>query len=240
VVSDAQGETALQYINGRLGVNNYGLFDQSCLTFVDGAMQAAGISGISGRDWRLQSIHYGYNFPGAWPIEFLSDPTLGDIYSLHRDVMLEGLIDSMYPYPTRCFPADTPIAISPTQTRPIVDIRVGDTVLAFDPVADLGRGALVPRRVVRLYRNTTQEWVKLTWSEGGEAKELIATPGHHFLDQFGNFPTIEAMLENNRTTVVLASGAITEVTAKRISYSADTAHLFEQAQARNIQKELAA
>ncbi len=42
----------------------------------------------------------------------------------------------------RCFPADTPIAISLTETRPISDIRVGDTVLAFDPA-----------KVVRLYRN---------------------------------------------------------------------------------------
>ena len=114
-----------------------------------------------------------------------------------------------------CFPASTPIAISLTETRPISDIRVGDTVLAFDPAADLGRGALVPRKVVRLYRNSTGEWVKLTWSEGGEAKELIATPGHHFLDRFGNFPTIEEMLENGKATVVLATGALTEVTAER-------------------------
>ncbi len=109
----------------------------------------------------------------------------------------------------RCFPATTPIAISPTKTRPISQIRVGDTVLAFDPAADLGRGALVPRKVVRLYRNTTKEWVKLTWTEGGEAKELIATPGHHFLDRFGSFPTIEDMLENGKATVVLASGELT-------------------------------
>ncbi|MBC7144739.1 MAG: hypothetical protein H5U24_04960 [Thioclava marina] len=101
-----------------------------------------------------------------------------------------------------CFTASTPIAISLTQTRPISDIRVGDTVLAFDPTADLGRGALVPRKVVRLYRNTTEEWVKLTWSEGGQRKELIATPGHHFLDRFGNFPTIEEMLKNGKATVM--------------------------------------
>lgn len=139
--------------------------------------------------------------------------------------------DTSNPRPPRCFPATTPIAISPTKTRPISQIRVGDTVLAFDPSADLGRGALVPRKVVRLYRNTTEEWVKLTWTEGGEAKELIATPGHHFLDRFGSFPTIEDMLENGKATVVLASGEETEVAAERIIYSAQTAHLFEPAQA---------
>jgi hypothetical protein len=85
---------------------------------------------------------------------------------------------------------------------------------------DLGRGALVPRKVVRLYRNTTEEWVKLTWAEGGEAKELVTTPGHHFLDRFGNFPTIEEMLENGRATVVLASGELTKVTAERNKWGA--------------------
>jgi hypothetical protein len=147
--------------------------------------------------------------------------TLDQIRDAYRG---NGLIE-------QCFPASTPITISPTETRPISDIRVGDTVLAFDSAADLGRGALVPSRVVRLYRNTTDEWVKLTWAEGGEAKELVTTPGHHFLDRFGNFPTIEEMLENGRATVVLASGELTEVTAERIIYSAETAHLFEQAQA---------
>lgn len=128
-----------------------------------------------------------------------------------------------------CFPATPLIAISPTETRLICDIRVGDTVLAFDPAADLGRGALVPRKVVRLYRNTTDEWVKLRWSEGGESKELISTPGHHFLDHFGQFPTIEAMLRAGKATVVLASGELTEVTAERIVYSAETSHMFERA-----------
>jgi hypothetical protein len=80
------------------------------------------------------------------------------------------------------------------------------------------------------YRNTTEEWVKLTWAEGGEQRELVTTPGHNFLDRFGNFPTIDEMLEKSRATVVLASGELIEVTAERITYSAQTAHLFEQAQ----------
>lgn len=141
-----------------------------------------------------------------------------------------SLGDLLAGFPRECFPASAPIAVSLTETRPISDIRVGDTVLAFDPAADFGRGALVPRKVVRLYRNSTDAWVKLTWFEGGEAKELVATPGHHFLDRFGNFPTIEEMLENGKATVVLASGELTEVTAERVVWSAETAHLFEQAQ----------
>jgi len=70
----------------------------------------------------------------------------------------------------KCFPASTPIAISATETRPIRDIRIGDTVLAFDPAAGLGRGALVPRRVVRTHRNATREWVRPGRAESGAAR----------------------------------------------------------------------
>jgi predicted TPR repeat methyltransferase len=33
----------------------------------------------------------------------------------------------------------------------------GANVTGIDPAADLGRGALVPRKVVRLYQSTTEE-----------------------------------------------------------------------------------
>ena len=80
--------------------------------------------------------------------------------SLFREIRKLGDTDGVihltvdYPEPPsvpHCFPAATPIAVSLTETRPISDIRVGDTVLAFDSSADLGRGALVPRKVVRFY-----------------------------------------------------------------------------------------
>jgi hypothetical protein len=133
-----------------------------------------------------------------------------------------------------CFPAHTPIATSLTSTTPIADLRVGDVVLAFDPAVDCGRGALVPRRVTRLYRKQTDEWVKLAWLENGETKELISTPGHHFLDSAGQFPTIADMIRKGSATVVLASGELAEVVAKRLVYSAATAHLSEQAQANAV------
>ena len=137
-------------------------------------------SGVPFEKWTLEEqaslveeLYYrehGYNGRYSWiPTESLKEVETGGFYSFEDPL---------------CFPAHIPIAISLSETRPISDIRVGDTVLAFDPAADLGRGALVPRKVVRLYRNTTEEWVKLTWSEGGEAKELIATPGDHFLERF--------------------------------------------------------
>ncbi|WP_208352882.1 calcium-binding protein [Pseudaestuariivita rosea] len=130
----------------------------------------------------------------------------------------------------RCFPAYTPILTNEGEVSQISSLKPGDTVLAFDPAVDLGRSGLVPRKIVRLYHNVTTEWLKLSWTENGEQKELISTPGHHFLDQFGDFPTVENMLRDGHATVVLASGELTEVTAERIVYSAETADLFERAE----------
>ena len=121
----------------------------------------------------------------------------------------------------KCFPAFTLISTAKGE-RPIIDIQVGDQVWAFDPNVDQGRGGVVLKRVKTLYRNNTSEWVKLSWQEEGEEKELYATPGHHFLDQYGDFPTIEEMLKNGGATVVLASGITAQVTAQRVIYSAAT------------------
>lgn len=133
--------------------------------------------------------------------------------------------------PPECFNGSTQIQTNVNVSKAISELHVGDTILAFDPNADAGRGALVPRRVMRLYRNTTTEWIRLSWMENEETRELVTRPGHHFLDQFGEFPPIEALIAQGRATVVLASGEFTEVTAERIVYSSETADMFEQAQA---------
>jgi len=83
-----------------------------------------------------------------------------------------------------------------------------------------------------LFRNITTEWVILTWQENGETHELTCTPGHHFLDEFGNFPAIADILERGggkEATVVLADGRLQRVSARRVIYSAETAHLYERA-----------
>ena len=108
----------------------------------------------------------------------------------------------------RCFPAHTRIQTSRSTSTAISALRVGDVVLAFDARADKGRGALVPRRVTRLYRNTTTNWIRLCWLDG-TAREVLTTPGHHFLDELGLFPTIEEMTLTGSATVVLASGTQT-------------------------------
>ncbi|MGO6829808.1 hypothetical protein ACC786_20835 [Rhizobium ruizarguesonis] len=146
----------------------------------------------------------------------------------------QGLLLTITPNDVKCFPGSTPVQISALESRAISDLRIGDIVLAFDPGVDVGRGQLAPRRVMRLFRNVTTEWVKLSWAEAGEQRELVSTPGHHFLDRFGNFLPIQEMIESGRATVILVSGAIAEVAVERISYSAETAHLFERAETHGV------
>jgi hypothetical protein len=133
--------------------------------------------------------------------------------------------------PVSCFPANTPIQTSLTSTTLISDLRVGDVVLAFDPHAELGRGALVPRRVTRLFHNTTTEWIKLTWLDPvtGEARELVATPGHEMLDKFGRFTRLDALVQGNTCEIILSSGDCIMAQAERLVYSAATADMFERA-----------
>lgn len=150
--------------------------------------------------------------------------------------LAEAILKSMVPIPTpaprnaECFPAGTPISLPDGSSLPIERICVGDVVLAFDPDANHGRGELRPSKVARLYQNTTNEWIRLHWAEGGEAKELVVTPGHHFLSKSGKFLQISSMLEHGRTTIVLASGELLEVAADRILHSPASAYLYEEAE----------
>ncbi|WP_321446548.1 hypothetical protein [uncultured Cohaesibacter sp.] len=75
-------------------------------------------------------------------------------------------------YNSQCFPSDTLISTS-SGDRPISELCVGDTVWAYDENIDAGRGALALKKITRLFRNATEEWIKLSWLEDGEARELV-------------------------------------------------------------------
>ena len=124
--------------------------------------------------------------------------------------------------PPKCFPAGTEISIQ-NGTIPIEHIRTGDKVLAYDESREFGRGALVPRKVAQLYRNVTDEWLIL--SNG-----LTVTPGHFFLAEDGSFRAIEYLLAEGAGTarLIAEDGSVEKVSAERISYSEETAHLYEQ------------
>ncbi len=131
--------------------------------------------------------------------------------------------------PNECFPASTLILTGEGKAKPIRDICTGDTVLAFDSTFDLGRANLVVRSVKKIFRSCTTEWVQMAWVEGGVSKSLVVTPGHRFLNRYGEFQSIGEMIAAGRAEVVLASGELAEVTAERIVYSAETADMFERA-----------
>jgi hypothetical protein len=131
-------------------------------------------------DYVLSRLGYGFNWedayrfvPGSYSNTGLFD---GKTHPL-RDDELKAALSSVLTEDSRiygeifgdlvgapkCFPAHTRIQTSRTTSTAISALRVGDVVLAFDARADRGRGALVPRRVVRLYRNTTTDWLRLRW-----------------------------------------------------------------------------
>lgn len=121
-----------------------------------------------------------------------------------------------------CFPSGTPIQLASGQIAHIDALRRGDEIAAFSGAQFGGRGGLASKRVTRLFHNVTDTWVTL--SNG-----LTVTPGHHFLDAFGNFRTIADILETDGQ-VVLEDGSVTKVTGEYIHYSEQTANLYEQAE----------
>jgi hypothetical protein len=108
-----------------------------------------------------------------------------------------GLLEYHFP---RCFLAGTPILMADGQEKPIEDIRVGDMVMSFDPAADQGRGALVPKPVSRTFQNVTRSIIDL--------RGLHMTPGHVCLTDDGRFETIAEIL--------LRDGILVEADGTRI------------------------
>ena len=128
---------------------------------------------------------------------------------------------------TRCFPAHTQITLADHTTKPISEITIGDRVLSHDK-----DGNLVESIVDKLFRNTTQEWINLSFDDGRD--DLVATPGHRFLTETGDFMEIGHMvrLGGGSVRLVEKDGSIVEAKGELISYSAETAHMFEEAQSR--------
>ena len=171
------------------------------------------------------SVNYdgsgGNDQQGSWTTwdgqTVVNTPTLEDAMRSQRQV----------PDPN-CFPKGTPIQ-TPFGEVAIENVKVGDKVLAFDPVAENGLSRLVAKEVTRLFSNTTTEFLKLTWAEDGETKEVVTTPGHHFLCEGGGFAEIGDMTKNGQARIVLMSGEAVTCQVERIIYSAETAELFDRA-----------
>lgn len=122
-----------------------------------------------------------------------------------------------------CFPAGTLITLADGTTKPIEDIRHGDIVLSHDKT-----GNLTPQIVDKLFTNTTDAFIRLSFTD---RDDLIATPGHHFLTETGDYMEIGhlARLGGGSVRIVDTDGSIVTAKAERIVYSTDTAEMFKQA-----------
>lgn len=119
------------------------------------------------------------------PNEFEKPPNLKIVSVPFNDGLEYGIVE--------CFPPGTLIQLGSFQFTRIEYIDVGSDVCSFSTGRENGdRGAapLVPRRVTRLFRNVTREWLKVTPAPGHEAAaerggftELVVTPGHRVLAQ---------------------------------------------------------
>ncbi len=137
---------------------------------------------------------------------------------IHTNGDLEDVADAGIVTPS-CFPAGTPIELPNGRSAAIETLRVGDLVMAFDPNADRGRGALAPKRITRLFENATRSWIKL---DSG----LTATPGHHFLAEDGGFKLLEDLVAQ-QGHIVLANGSTITARGEHVEFSAQTADQFE-------------
>ncbi len=129
----------------------------------------------------------------------------------------------------KCFPAGTVVAMADGGERAIEDIRVGDAVLSFD-----GDGHPVAGVIDKLFSNTTQEFIRLAFADGRD--DLIATPGHRFLTESGDYREIGHMakLGGGAVRLVDQSGEIIEACAEHLVYAAETAHLFAASASKSV------
>ncbi|MBM6594625.1 Hint domain-containing protein [Microvirga pudoricolor] len=105
-----------------------------------------------------------------------------------------------------CFLADTMILMVDGTEKPIQDIRTGDEVMAFDPIADNGLTRKKAARVRRTFQNVTNKVLNL--------RGLHMTPGHLVLSDQGEWLKIIDVLRQDRMIVEERQGGPVLVRAR--------------------------
>jgi hypothetical protein len=128
------------------------------------------------------------------------------------------------PAPAQCFPSGTRILLADGSQETIENIVPGQLVMAFE-----AHGELAPRRVARLFRNITEEWIELSFE--GAREPLVVTPGHRFLTADGTFETIAELLNKGAgaARVVLDDGSLVVARGRIIAYNESSANQFPEA-----------
>lgn len=78
----------------------------------------------------------------------------------------------------QCFVAGTPVQMADGTTKPIEDVKVGESVLSRDQDDTAGTGKVTAHKVVQTFQNVVAEGTVVLHLAGGESIE--ATPGHRF------------------------------------------------------------
>ncbi len=136
--------------------------------------------------------------------------------------------------PPGCFAPGTVIHSPDRLSVKIEEICVSSVVASFSHECDFGRGKLRENSVSRIYKNITDCFIRLDFSDGREP--LHVTPGHLFLDETGGFTKIGDLLRlgGNRARLIDADGGVVTVTGEWIHYSEETADMFERASTRSV------
>ncbi|SDQ14427.1 calcium-binding protein [Pseudovibrio sp. Tun.PSC04-5.I4] len=159
--------------------------------------------------------------------KFIDENGSGSLQSELQTAMFNSddlsVLEKVNLFPDRCFPKGTLIAMWDGSQKAIEEMTVSDQVLAFDE-----DGNRQPGEVTTLFRNTTQEWLQLSFEDG--RAPLHVTPGHRFLSETGDYLEIGQMsrLGGGTVRIVNEQGAVVTAQTKNILYSSETAHLFEQ------------
>lgn len=147
-ISQQQHDAMLNYANSRAGTTDYHLTLNSCITFVDGMLQAGGVSTPLAAHFNAADVE------ALGPALILAHPKLLSIPRPPHYPQSAGPTDSTWFI--ECFLAGTAILMADGSEKPIEQIRVGDLVMSFDPAVESGRGPLLPAKVTRLFRNVTE------------------------------------------------------------------------------------
>ena len=140
-------------------------------------------------------------------------------------ISVESIADR--PVEIRCFAGGTQISLKFGKSLPIERLSAFDEVACFDIGDTCGRGALKTRKIVRVYENVTDCFIRLDFADNREP--LNVTPGHLMLDETGGFTKIGDLLKLGGGTVRLVDedGSVVSATGSWLYFSAETAHMFE-------------
>lgn len=92
-----------------------------------------------------------------------------------------------------CFAAGTNISMANGAYKSIETVKIGDWVMAHDPLEDGSRGELKPQQVTQVQTREVEETL--------DFHGTIVTPGHVFLSGDGTFKKLADILEEDGTVV---------------------------------------